>query len=261
MFVELHLFAVARQLAGSACLRVELREPATVAALRAAVAEQVPALRPLLPAMMVAVDSEYAQDDVRIGPGSEVALIPPVSGGGQDPPFPERPASEPMFRLANLKIWPQALELIPESVARAFQILPMDYDGHRLSIAIARGADAANRVGQFRKVLNINNPIRWAQTDAEPLARAIIDAYHLAATEIVNCPESDGGDCKTFWLCLEPSLEAHLRACDTCGTIVHLCETENEARALDVRGKRVALFQPAEFLEEVPIDDPVDEDA
>jgi molybdopterin converting factor subunit 1 len=81
VIVTLRLFAVARQRAGAAEVGVELDGPATVGELRRAVAEQHPALAPLLPGMMVAVASEYAGDDREIREGEEVALIPPVSGG------------------------------------------------------------------------------------------------------------------------------------------------------------------------------------
>ena len=53
----------------------------TVADLRAALGERLPALAPLLSTVMIAVDEEYAGDDVPISPGSRLAVIPPVSGG------------------------------------------------------------------------------------------------------------------------------------------------------------------------------------
>ena len=43
--------------------------------------EQFPALVPLLPNVLIAVNEEYAADDRLIVPGSRVAVIPPVSGG------------------------------------------------------------------------------------------------------------------------------------------------------------------------------------
>ncbi|QDV38127.1 MoaD/ThiS family protein [Tautonia plasticadhaerens] len=81
MLVKIRLFAVARQRLGSPEVGVELPEPATVATLRTAVAEQHPALAALMPGMMVAVEGEYAAEDREIRAGQEVALIPPVSGG------------------------------------------------------------------------------------------------------------------------------------------------------------------------------------
>lgn len=81
MRIRVKLFAVARDLAGRSELELELPSRANVAALRAEIVRQVPAFEPLLPYMQVAVDSLYATDDEPIGPQSEVAVIPPVSGG------------------------------------------------------------------------------------------------------------------------------------------------------------------------------------
>lgn len=53
----------------------------TVAAFKAALADQFPKLSPLLPACRVAVDEGFAEDADPITQDSEVALIPPVSGG------------------------------------------------------------------------------------------------------------------------------------------------------------------------------------
>ncbi len=75
------LFAGAKQLAGRDALEVELAERATVAELQAAVAAQSPALLPLLARSLWAVDGQYATGETLVGPTSEVALIPPVSGG------------------------------------------------------------------------------------------------------------------------------------------------------------------------------------
>ena len=81
MQIRLKLFAVARDLAGRSELELELPHGADVAALRAALACKVPAFVPLLPHMQVAIDSRYATEDEPVGPQSEVAIIPPVSGG------------------------------------------------------------------------------------------------------------------------------------------------------------------------------------
>ena len=81
MTVRVRLFARARDLAGADAASIELPAGATVAGLRAALAEVCPALRPLLPRSAVAVDEEFAGDDTVIPAGAEVALLPPVSGG------------------------------------------------------------------------------------------------------------------------------------------------------------------------------------
>jgi molybdopterin converting factor subunit 1 len=79
--VNIRLFAVAKELAGSDMISVELPEGSSVAKLRAKLAQDMPALAGVLPHILFAVGSEYARDDVIIPSGSEVACIPPVSGG------------------------------------------------------------------------------------------------------------------------------------------------------------------------------------
>lgn len=81
MKIEMQLFAAARQLAGVERASVELPPGATVAQLRTALGEQYPALRGLLPQLKFAVDLKYAGDDQPLTPTSQVACIPPVSGG------------------------------------------------------------------------------------------------------------------------------------------------------------------------------------
>ena len=81
MTLDVRLFAAFRQRLGRSTLRVELDDQASVADLRRVVSERHPELADLAARSMVAVDSEYADDSRIIPPGSEVALIPPVSGG------------------------------------------------------------------------------------------------------------------------------------------------------------------------------------
>ena len=81
MNVEVRLFARARDLAGSDCVQVELPAAARVIDLRAALAERCPALRPLVPNLLVAIGTEYADDATAVRPGAEIACFPPVSGG------------------------------------------------------------------------------------------------------------------------------------------------------------------------------------
>jgi molybdopterin converting factor subunit 1 len=82
MRVRVRLFARAKDLAGAEVIEVALEAGATVAALRCRLAEQVPALAALLERSALAVDEEIAEDARLLAPDTEVALLPPVSGGG-----------------------------------------------------------------------------------------------------------------------------------------------------------------------------------
>ena len=81
MTLSVHLFAAARDLAGTAALAVDLPAGATVADLRAALVAAAPALGPLLARSAVAVNHDFADDASVLSAGDELAVIPPVSGG------------------------------------------------------------------------------------------------------------------------------------------------------------------------------------
>lgn len=78
--IRVLLFAGAKSLAGRDALELAL-DRATIAELQAAVAAESPALGPLLARSLWAVDGEYAKPETIVTGQSEVALIPPVSGG------------------------------------------------------------------------------------------------------------------------------------------------------------------------------------
>lgn len=81
MTFSVHLFARARELAGSDAATIELPTGASVAELRRELAARFPALAALLAASALAVNHDFAEGDRVLTPTDEVALIPPVSGG------------------------------------------------------------------------------------------------------------------------------------------------------------------------------------
>lgn len=90
MRVQVRMFGGLTERAGANRVEVTLPEPATVADLRQALADQHVALGPLLSRVKVAVDLEVADDEVPVRPTSEVALLPPVAGGAADRPREQR---------------------------------------------------------------------------------------------------------------------------------------------------------------------------
>ncbi len=78
--VTVRLFAILRERAGAGEMVLELPEGARV---RDAL-ERLGGLAEGLPLVM-AVNREYAGEDRTLDPGDELALIPPVSGGGPEP--------------------------------------------------------------------------------------------------------------------------------------------------------------------------------
>ncbi len=81
MNVRVRLFAVAKQLAGRDLIILQLPEGSTLGELREQLAAEVPQIAAVLPHVLFAVGSEYANDDRTITADAEVACLPPVSGG------------------------------------------------------------------------------------------------------------------------------------------------------------------------------------
>lgn len=80
------LFAGLREAARSETVRVEIPEGCTAHELLGAVEQQIPALRGRMTGARVAIDQAFADPQEPILATSEVALIPPVSGGHDGPP-------------------------------------------------------------------------------------------------------------------------------------------------------------------------------
>ena len=81
MKTTIKLFAKARDLAGTSSLELDLLESTTAADLRSALGEHIPALRPMLGSLLVAVGNDYATPTTPVGGRNDVAVFPPVSGG------------------------------------------------------------------------------------------------------------------------------------------------------------------------------------
>jgi len=81
MKLTVRLFAVAKQRLGSGAIELELPDAATLRQLRGAIVEQFPQLADVMQHARIAVDSDYAPDTAVIGVHSDLAIIPPVSGG------------------------------------------------------------------------------------------------------------------------------------------------------------------------------------
>lgn len=82
MRIRLRLFALCRERVGADHLDLELPTVnPTVSELLRAVRDVAPELEEVLPAVRVAVNQRFVEDDVVIDASDELALIPPVSGG------------------------------------------------------------------------------------------------------------------------------------------------------------------------------------
>ena len=77
---KISLFGITRDIVGSSTIELELPTNTNVGALMESLKDKFPKLKEIR-SVLVAVNSEYAEDNVKLSERDEIALIPPVSGG------------------------------------------------------------------------------------------------------------------------------------------------------------------------------------
>lgn len=80
--IHVRFFASHREKLGTDRLSIDLPDGATVEDLTMALLDRSPDLGPVMDAARFAVNREYATRSTILRDGDEVALIPPVAGGG-----------------------------------------------------------------------------------------------------------------------------------------------------------------------------------
>ena len=81
IMLQVKLFAQARQLAGSTQIELPWSDGQNVSRLKTELGQRCPALVPLIPSLLVAINNVYAANEAEIRCSDEVACFPPVSGG------------------------------------------------------------------------------------------------------------------------------------------------------------------------------------
>jgi molybdopterin synthase catalytic subunit len=83
VIVRVRMFGALREALGTKDLEVSLPEGASAGDLRARLAACQPGFAAFGPRLRLAVNREFACDDVALAEGDEVAFLPPVSGGAE----------------------------------------------------------------------------------------------------------------------------------------------------------------------------------
>ena len=99
MTLTILLFATLKERAGTNRLTLPIpSDAATIADVRAALAQSYPALAESLPTAIAALNHEFAFPTDKVHTGDEVAFFPPVSGGSENATWPEirRVARDPI---------------------------------------------------------------------------------------------------------------------------------------------------------------------
>lgn len=132
MKVKLRFFAIYREMAGAKEAELELEKEATVAQLLERLSQKFPQITINRAATLVAVNREYVDADFALTDGDEVALIPPVSGGGwvhitESPISPQKIAAELRKETHGAVV---SFEGIVRGLEQGHQVLYLEYDAY-----------------------------------------------------------------------------------------------------------------------------------
>jgi MoaE-MoaD fusion protein len=138
MRVRVLFFGMLKDLAGKATDVIELQEGASIRDLLAHYEAQIPRLKAALPSLAFAVNQRYAGPDAKLQSDDEIALLPPVSGGTEEPAHSyaqivREPIDTP-GTLSRLKRGEDGAALVFEGVVRnqtrGRQTLYLDYEAY-----------------------------------------------------------------------------------------------------------------------------------
>jgi len=82
--INILFFASVRLQIGINSLSMELPDRSTIGFLKTLLIQKFPAIRNTSEKMIISINNEFANDDVEITDGAEIAIFPPVSGGGAE---------------------------------------------------------------------------------------------------------------------------------------------------------------------------------
>lgn len=178
MQIHVRLFATLRQLAGWSKQTLDLPAGATLNDALATIDERFPALTISQRTFYAAVNQEYAKGDQILREGDEVAIFPPVSGGGAAAPAQAQEAAIKRFEITTQ---PLSLDDVVRRVARP------DCGAVATFAGIVRGQTATERGVRDTDFLNYEAYTEMAETMLARIGDEIMAQWpKVAAVSILH---------------------------------------------------------------------------
>ena len=177
MQVRIRLFAQLRELMGGDLDEDVGGDRITVAELHRHLERTHPALEPYLPTLAVAINQEYCLDAAtEIGPGDEVALIQPISGGAD-------PATTPRYLVTEESLDRDALrDLVATDASGAVVLFEGVVRNHHAGRAVARLEYEAYAPMAERQMAAVGDEVLAEYADRE--VHAIAAHHRIGMLEI-----------------------------------------------------------------------------
>ena len=186
--VRVRLFAIQRELAGSREVRMELPEGADVEAAWRALVERYPVLAPGRASLRFARNGDYADPTTPLADGDEVAVIPPVSGGGSGG-GPD-PASRRIIELREAPFGAGLLDELARRLGSPEDGAFVGFLGRTRSTpgtpAPGQEVEAARHAGRSVESLEYEAHEGMAQTVLNQIADEVAERFGVEALAIVH---------------------------------------------------------------------------
>lgn len=145
-----------------------------------------------------------------------------------------------MFRIGNYFIDPQALELMPESIARENDVVPLRLANDRFHLLI--GSNRHDLDDLLQKLEFILNRELVLEFDDPILVHEMVHTlYSMAAASVSRCNLRFSLTCSRRWLELIETGPPSVRHCPDCNEAVYHCENEEQALEHAALGHCVSL--------------------
>jgi len=150
--------------------------------------------------------------------------------------------------LQSLTINREALQCLPESVARDSLVLPIAFEGVRLRCVVSETLPAADQLKLEQRLQCVLDCPFQLDTADPVVLKDVIDCHYLAFTSrVTNCSRRFSFQCPRKWIEMQKTESPVERWCTTCGEIVTFCRTEEELDRLTAAKQCVAFINGNDF--------------
>lgn len=145
-------------------------------------------------------------------------------------------------QLRAIQICPEALQLVPERVARQYGVLPASAENGQLRLILP---DVPNdQLGALKEKLQflLGCTFAFDTASATALTRLVDLHYTAAYSTIQNCDRAFRIRCPKNWADLTPTDDPAARWCSTCERTVTFCMSDADIERLTRSGQCIAYY-------------------
>lgn len=152
--------------------------------------------------------------------------------------------------LSDIPINAEALELVPESIARENIVLAVAvHDGVLHLILPASVVDGQRKDLEDKLRFILARSLTFDTADDDELKQLVDLHYAAVNTTVQNCDIAFQNRCPLRWTNLEPTDTPRQRWCSECGRTVTFCSSNDELKRLSSAGQCVAFWDPTEAVD------------